>query len=411
MNDMFQRFAHFLAYGSTDQQSLRTLTNQYSGMIVPGTTAAFQAEGTRGFVLTLSAAEKFPYAIDSRFPLFQEYIASPRKSHLLLAKVFGIEHLIERYGSIRPQDWTPQLEGEIVERWIGFNTNYTDLRPAAFDKYARRLKKPLPQEEAGPPTWILPPYLMDSPGYPDSWEISNRLWEGSVLAATRGGHESKLRRVVATWDVERLAELAISVNQTEIVVWVSDLDELDLQRGDRLSAYARAIREIANVGKKPFALYGGYFAVMTGSVGLVGASHGVGFSEYRNHVELPSTGGAPARYYVQRIHRYLPVDLASELWRRNPSLVESFYSGFRSADPLELEYHELMEHSVRARYDEIQRSADMTALNHVDHLDDIAGQYISDLSRIRLTEGLRKRIDQFTAHLPVWRFALDSSLT
>jgi len=410
MNAMFEPFAHFLAYGSTDQQSLRTLTSQYTGMIVPGTTAAFQAEGTRGFVLTLSAAEKFPYAIDPRFPLFQERIPKVRKSHLLLADVFGIGDIISRHGQMRPDDWTSEVEDTIVERWIAFNSNYTNLRPAAFEKYARRLKRELPQDEAAPPTWILPPYLMESDHYVDAWEISNRLWSKSVAAAREGGHESRLRRVVATWDPANLSALVGTVDQDEIVVWVSDLDELDLLRGQRLSTYARAIREIADSGKKPFALYGGYFAVALGSVGLVGASHGVGFSEYRNHVELPTTGGAPARYYVQRIHRYLPVDLASELWRRDARLVESYYPGFRSSDPLELEYHELMAHSVRARNDEIVKASELTALDHVDELDAVAGEYAEDLKQIRLTEGLRKRIEQFVAHLPVWRFALRESL-
>jgi hypothetical protein len=380
-------------------------------MVVPGTTAAFQAEGTRGFVLTLSAAEKFPYTIDPRFPLFQERIPNLRKSHLLLAGVFGIEKLVSEHGQVRPQDWSPAVEDTIVERWIDFNSNYTDLRPAAFEKYARRLKRELPQDQAAPPTWVLPPYLMEAQQYPQAWEISNRLWEKSVDIARATGHGDRLRRVVATWEVANLLPLGMSVGETEIVVWVSDLDELDLVRGQRLSDYARAIRRLADAGKKPFALYGGYFAVMLSSVGLVGASHGVGFSEYRNHIELPTTGGAPARYYVQRIHRYLPVDLASELWRRDPQLVASQYLGFRSADPLELEYHELMEHSVRARNDEIQKAQGVLPTQHVEDLETVFEAYRRDLAGVRLTEGLRKRIDQFIAHLPVWQFALSDSLS
>jgi hypothetical protein len=64
-------FEHYLSYGSTDQLTARNLTDIYDGLLIPGTVAAFQAEGTRGFVLTLSAAKSKDYIIDPRFPLFQ----------------------------------------------------------------------------------------------------------------------------------------------------------------------------------------------------------------------------------------------------------------------------------------------------------------------------------------------------
>lgn len=58
-------------------------------------------------------------------------------------------------------------------------------------------------------------------------------------------------------------------------------------------------------------------------------------------MELRASGGAPARFYVQRLHRYLPIEVASELWRQDPRLVESYYPGFVSRDPGEYTYHDL----------------------------------------------------------------------
>jgi hypothetical protein len=87
---MFSGFNHYLSYGSTDQQTMRELSGLYDGLLVPGTIAAFQAEGTKGFVLSLSARSGEPYVIDSRFPLFQGALPKAKKSHIMLAAILGI---------------------------------------------------------------------------------------------------------------------------------------------------------------------------------------------------------------------------------------------------------------------------------------------------------------------------------
>ena len=68
---MFTRqFSHYLSYGASDQKTVVDLRDVYNGILVPGTVAAFQREGTGGFVLSLSAADSIPYVIDPRSPLF-----------------------------------------------------------------------------------------------------------------------------------------------------------------------------------------------------------------------------------------------------------------------------------------------------------------------------------------------------
>lgn len=403
---MFDDFSHFLAYGSTDQQTLRSLTDRYQGLIVPGTIAAYQADGTRGFVLTLSAAVDSPYAIDPRTPLFQYFNPTFKKSHLSLARILGIEDVLDEHSYVRVVDWTEERVHKVAAAWLDFNTGYTTLAPKAFAKYARRLKRELPQDEAKAPTWIFPPYLMVEQGDVASSVVNEALWHESLAAASAKGVEAKLRRVVAVTEPAGLASVIADIPESELVVWVDNLDETSSTE-ERLRGYALAIRDVSARGKKPFALYGGYFAVMLRAVGLRGASHGVGFSEYRNHVELRSSGAAPPRYYVQRIHRYLPVDLASELWRRNSTLVESYFPGFENRDPAELDYHELMKLSVNARQDEILRAADVPIGGHRAHLVESYEAYARDLTSIRLTEGLRKRITSNLMHLLVWSRALD----
>jgi hypothetical protein len=79
---MFDLFSHYVSYGATDQETIRELTGAIDGrwcVLVPATVAAFQQQGTGGFILTLSATAEAPnYVIDPRFPLFQ-HRSAPRR--------------------------------------------------------------------------------------------------------------------------------------------------------------------------------------------------------------------------------------------------------------------------------------------------------------------------------------------
>ena len=86
------------------------------------------------------------------------------------------------------------------------------------------------------------------------------------------------------------------------------------------------------------------------------------------------------------------------------------YSGYPDVDPQEMSYHELMMHSVRARQHEIDSTASYSLEEHVDDLRDTFDALDSDLSEIRLTEGLRRRVESNIAHLKMWAAALEASL-
>lgn len=400
---MFDGFTHFLAYGSTDQQTLTALAPSYDGIVVPGTVAAFQAEGTQGFVLALSASEKKPYLIDPRFPLFQNDLRMPKKSHLSLARVFGLEDVVQVHGAVPLEIMSERID-EVCTRWFQFNTAFRDVTPKAFNKYARRLKRTLPIADAQGPTWIIPPYLIADES-PVAADISKTAWLRTLAIAREAGHGDRVRPVVAVGNAANLSQAAHDLGADEVLVWVSDLDETKSAQ-QVLAAYAKQVRTLSSDGIKPFALYGGYFAAMLRSVGLRGVSHGVGFSEHRNHIELKSSGGAPARYYVRRIHRYLPVDLASELWRRDRTLVEDLATPFGQADPAELDYHSLMKHSVWARKAEIDEAESLSILDHVRDLKVSRINFLAGLEDIRLTAGLKKRSSALVNHLTLWEGAL-----
>jgi hypothetical protein len=400
---VFEDFSHFLAYGSTDQETLRELSHDYQGVLVPGTIAAYQAEGTKGFILSLSAAVQKPYAIDPRTPLFQYRNSHPKQSHLALARVLGIDDLLRLHGEVPLREWSEARCEEVADRWVRFNTAYTEIAPKQFDKYARRLGRPLSVSSARLPSWVLAPYLMDGRDL-ECASVNDRLWAATSVAAAQVG--ARARRVFANRDAAAMSRAALQSELEEVLVWIDDLDETAPENSSRLSEYALAVQQLAEAGKSPFALYGGYFAIALRSVGLRGVSHGIGFSEHRNHVELRSSGGAPARFYVQRIHRYLPVEIASELWRQAPTLVDSYFDGYESRDPGEYTYHELMKLSVRARSDEAERIVGLGPAAVRAALQRDLREYVAELEDVTLSSPVERRVRSALSHLPSWIAAL-----
>src|SRR5690348_16349962 len=134
---LFEPYRHYLAYGATDQETFRELRESYDGVLVPGTVAAWQRQGTGGFVLSLSATfEAPPYVIDPRFPLFQQGLPKPKQSHISLADLLGDPDLIQRFDP----SWTAfpnsRLEA-LAHNWDAFNRGYGSTSNEKFDKYAR----------------------------------------------------------------------------------------------------------------------------------------------------------------------------------------------------------------------------------------------------------------------------------
>jgi hypothetical protein len=399
---MFEEFSHYVSYGATDQQTLRDLQGQYSGVVVPGTIAAYQRQGTGGFVLSLSATpDGPPYVIDPRFPLFQQRLRSPRQSHRALAELLGHEELVRADAEPTTGDFPDRLLDEIAGKWVGFNRNYETAQSEKFAKYARRLKTPLPEPgDIKPPERILAPYFMADGALDPWWALSKRLW-----AATEAlGHEAV--RVVAAKSVAGLADMLPEVADREVVVWVSGLDEMTTGYRE-LRAYAEALGSAAERGTRAFALYGGFYHVLMRLCGLSGLSHGVGFGESRVWEELPQSGPPPARYYVRRIHRYLPQDLANSLWLADRDLTECPCPDCVGKRPLELDYHALMRHSVAARTEEIRAWSQVDRSSVAQVLRDEHAAFERALRRPSVPGPVGTRAREMIAPLETWADAFD----
>jgi hypothetical protein len=399
----FDPYSHYLAYGATDQETFRELRDMYSGVLVPATIAAFQRQGTGGFVLSLSATpEAPPYMIDPRFPLFQQALAAPKKSHTALAELLGDPGLIVQGADPTPEAFSDVRVDAIAGKWVEFNSTYGVRENEKFDKYAKRLGEDVRPELAQGPEAILSPYFACDGVNDPWWERSTRFFERTRAALDGPG----CLRVVCARHSEALAELLGDIGPPEqLVVWVSGLDEHRAPAAE-LTSYRRAIQRAAELGHEPFALYGGFFSVLLGIDGLRGASHGVGYSEHRSWRELPEGGAPPARYYLRRAHRYVPQDLAQALHGISPDLTACRCPYCDGRPPVALDYHELMKHSVWCRSEEIQQWYDLDTATAADLLDTECEALTAQIRRASLAPRIRERALSSTEHLPVWVEAL-----
>ena len=400
----FDPFAHYLAYGATDQETFRSLTGIYNGILVPATIAAWQRQGTGGFVLSLSAADHAtPYMIDPRFPLFQQGLAAPKQSHRALVDLLGDPDLIQM-SDPAPEDFPDARLVRLARRWVDFNAQYGESSSERFDKYAQRLGESIEPERAQSPETVLAPYFACGGTADGWWERSASFYRHTVQTCGDG----KCLRVVCAHSSGALNELLGDVeSQAQLVVWVSGLDEHNAAL-DELIGYRTAIENAGVRGQEIFALYGGFFSVLLGTVGLRGAAHGVGFSEHRFWRELPESGAPPARYYLPRAHRYVTQGLAQILWERNPALTVCSCPHCDGRAPVQLDYHELMKHSVYCRAEEIEHWCGI-------HLDEASARLLAEhtslsaeVQRLGLVPRLLDRAMSALAHLPTWARALGS---
>jgi hypothetical protein len=399
---MFKPFSHFLSYAATDQQTARELVGNYDGLLVPGTVAAFQAEGTKGFVLTLSARTPAPrYAIDPRFPLFQQPLPAAKRSHTALAGLFGDPDLVQPEAPIAPEAYTDGAIDALVGHWLSFNRGFTELAIKKFDKYAQRLNEPILPENKHGPTWIIPPYFTALNNDDRWWPVSERFWRSAQAQARQG---ENLVRAVATDSAALLDGLLRQCNETELAIWVSRLDEAPEERFglEDLRHYGEAIMAAASDGKNLFALYGGFFSVLLGNFGLAGSSHGIGYGEARAWLELPQSGPPPARYYLPHAHRYVSLDLALLFWQERRQLAECHCAVCGGQSPAYLDYHGLMQHSVLCRTQEIRQWFGLPPDQIVFDLGHEAEMFEAAIEAMDIPYPLRKPADRCPRVLRAW---------
>lgn len=359
---------HFLAYGNSDQASFRNadVRDAFDFMTVPGTIASYYADATAAFVLTAD----IPYLIDPRTPLFQDTIHSPRASHYSLADWLDIDldqAVYQSAGRTAADFPSGFYDDEQLERTVArvLDLQFTyggrsGVIQAKLDRYRSLMQEALgqaenqePAQDVRHPDLFLAPYYMSDGAADPWWDVNQRIWDLCV----NHPRVTAISPVVAVTNVQFLGE-AMAQTPTALAerrfFWISAFDERKVD-ADQLSELAAAVSTA-----DPYLwtnLYGGFFSIALGSVGLWGFSNGLGYSESRAWPQLEATGGAPPRYYIPRLHTFTSVANAQLLLQLEPWLFEPVVAHRTSNQPIPtLSYHELKRDFALARRWELQQA-------------------------------------------------------
>lgn len=372
-------FVHLLAYGNSDQASFRhpDVRDAMDLMTVPGTIASYYDEATAAFVLSVEV----PYLIDPRTPLFQNVLDSPRASHYTLGEWHGRsvdKHMRASMGedvNFPPSFWTDEVVEEMVGEVIGRQRNYADKASTVtekLDRYSRLLAEAMaeygvepPESHASSPDVILAPYFAVTGELDPWWNVMRRVWENCLRLDDPGDIRPVLcvgprfEASVEADGIQVLEELLPRLPEglaQSCLFWITGFDE----RAASIDQLVRLYRLVkAQAGTRSLVnLYGGFFSICLRHAGLVGFGNGLTYSESRAWPALSSTGAAPPRYYVPRLHKFLPQAAAAELVRVVPSMECPCQAcadlGTAGESIAAMPYHQLKRHFALARQWEIE---------------------------------------------------------
>ena len=191
-------------------------------------------------------------------------------------------------------------------------------------------------------------------------------------------------------------------DEDELGLWVSGLDELSAS-SDGLGAYLTSLSRATAAGKHLFTLYGGFFAVLASACRTE-------WIIARNWLwrvpELSRSGPPPPRYYLARLHRYVARENAQQLWELDEALVGCSCDECSDRQPIELEYHDLMKHSVEVRAEEISEWSPRSAALMITKLEEDLSDFLDRLLAANPTDLMWHRILRSSQHINSWISAL-----
>jgi len=314
----------YLTYQHNVQRYFREHCDKYDGIIIPLSIAISFPSGTYGFVRALCAKDDAKqYAIDPRSALFQKTWNRTfvREPHRKMATVFGgpfSEHALAR--ALTPEDFEDDdVIDELVRNCLNFQrrfrTSEDDQRK--LNKYKKMLGlKAL--GELGDPQFLIPPYFQFSE-IGDEWhEVAARC----IASAVAQEDAIPIQPVMhfSQWEGEAewrpcLAELK---DQGIEAVWFypNDFHEHNADVA-HLTSYLQVVALAAEMKIKPYALFGGYYAIVLSYFGLKGFGNGIGYGEWRDS-GYHRGGSASTRVYILKLHRFIDAPAAQALIDQDP---------------------------------------------------------------------------------------------
>ncbi len=354
---------HYLTYQHNVQRYFRHHVDKYDGIIIPMSIAVSFPGGTYGFIRALCAKDRSKrYAIDPRTPLFQKAWdrSQARAPHERMVEELGEPFTSKGIaGPLAPTAFEDEALTIAVQRCIAYQKEFraSEEDQRKLNKY----KKLLGVENLGQlqePQFLIPPYFQFN-NEADPWfGISLRAVQLSQPVADG----IPLRPVIhpRNWDAvsdwPSLLNTLKAAGCRDTWLYPNNFKEHDAPLPE-LQSY-RAVVEACVLGDVgPYSLFGGYYAILLGTLGLKGFANGIGYGEWRDS-GYHRGGTAILRIYMPRLHKYLDVPAAQNLLDKDADyfaggsdLLSECASGGR---PLaDLSQEESLDHFLECRRDEI----------------------------------------------------------
>ncbi len=402
---------HCLAYGNSDQASFRDeqIRRTFDILTVPSTIASYYPDATAAFVLSST----LDYMIEPRTPLFQEVLAEPRASHYTLGSLMG-DSVSKRLGDggsvVFPASfYTSAVCDQMVSSMIEFQRSYggrAETIVVKLDRYRQLLEEATGEvqsrdlsESTRPPAIVLCPYFAARSRSDPWWGTMERIW----AAALEASDPREISAVVAMSDLGGLRDSIDQVPKemsSRVFFWIPGFDERRVS-----SEKLRSLKEMiigSGTDKSLMNLYGGYYSILLGKLGLAGFNNGLGYSESRDWPTLDATGAAPARYYVRRLHAFVSGATARVLIEEDSEFAcDCVVCVDNPSSPNQLDYHSLKKHFALARAWEIQQCDSLELSELCVRLRDDCRR--ADRLRSALPAGVRIPFE----HLSRWATALE----
>ena len=333
MNNMPQLIIRMGSHAEKDY--LLKLSKQFDGIIV----GANIVEATAGATASLVGRRlKTPYYIDPMTYVFgcdlneirseqkrkKKTVVDYKRAYKRLAPELGdiFSNTLKNNMPIAPRDFTSTVLKQVCQNVIDYQLKrlHTEFeKDEEYKEYAESIPKP-----AG----VFSPYFL----------IRSKEWFDLFLSLSKTTSEIKPGPPVYSVlcaDYELLIDKAfidkviVETPKTGINgvwLWFSNFDEW-IVREKYLSAFKNLVEQLSKKGLKVYNRHGGYFSLALNKFGMNGISHGVGYGEKKDVLQIKGPPNAPiVNYYLLDMYKRFDVpDIETCLGGLNIKTPEDFH--------------------------------------------------------------------------------------
>jgi hypothetical protein len=246
-----------------------------------------------------------------------------------LTNSYGLADFFEsrNYDKFKPSDFTEEFSSDFCEKSIQLQQNkFDEEKGSALKKYADLLRKigethsADEMDTAHLPKAIIPPYFYFN-STEDEWlEINLKL-----AKLTKEKTDQSVVPVIFT-NPSNLSDIILDKYKDfeEIFIWVDDLEQkhsLTKVQADNFAKFAAFIKSANERNIKVINMYGSYFSIMLGKIGMKGMCNGIFYGETKGRKTM--LGGVPqARFYIKTLHEFFLIPVAIKLLQAYPDLLD-----------------------------------------------------------------------------------------